>query len=52
MDNPKKYQVQPAYVINKTLEEQALILYLDTKASISDIERGIKDLTGEDISTG
>ena len=52
IDAPKKYQVQPAYVINKTLEEQALILYLDTKASISDIRHGIKNLTGEDISAG
>lgn len=52
IENPTKYQIKSAYVINKILEEQVLILYLDTKASISDIQRAVKNLIGEDISAG
>lgn len=53
IENPSQYEgVESEYVIRKPLEEQVLILYLDMKASISDIKRAIKNLTGEDISTG
>ncbi len=44
--------LKPEYGCCQSLEEQVLSLYLDTEASISGIQRGLKNLVGQEVSVG